>query len=113
MKMQEPMMSPVFVGSRGARFVHLVNQKVLNVSPQLNKLNKKQRRFSLSVDLMRPRHENTVDEKKDYFEFSSDKKFNPSASPRSSILSKRKAEFATPDSTPLTSSAKVIIMTAD
>lgn len=59
------------------------------------------------MDMMRPRQDVGGEEKKDYFEFSSEKKFNPSASPSSSILSKRKAELATPDSTPVTSSAKV------
>lgn len=106
--MQEPLMSPVFTGSRGARFVHLVNQKVLNVSPQMSKLNKQRRSSVSGGEMMRHRQfENILDVKKDYLEFSSEKKFNPNASPSSSILSKRKAEFAAPDSTPLSTSAKV------
>lgn len=76
--------SPI-IASRGARFLDLVRQNKLNVSPQLTKVRNE---------------ENS----KEYLKFSAKKQFDPDASPTSSILIKRKAE---PDSSPLTSSAKV------
>lgn len=103
-----PTKSPTIIASgRGARFVDLVKQKQLNVSPQPS-----QRRFSLCEAFINDRNKAqqklNAPEEKDYLKFSSQLKFNPNASPSSSILSKRKAEAPTPDSSPLASSAKVI-----
>lgn len=84
-KMEVSMKSPIIIASRGARFLDLVRQNKLNVSPQLTKV------------------KSIAKEEKNYLKLSA-KKFDPDASPTSSILSKRKAE---PDSSPLTSSAKV------
>jgi hypothetical protein len=96
--MQVSIKSPSFVSSRGARFLDLVRQNKLNVSPQM-----KARRFSLLSEERKNREKENKE--KDYFKFNSSSPFNPEASPSSSILSKRKAEA---DSSPLTSSAKVI-----
>lgn len=46
-------------------------------------------------------------EQKEYLKFSTNPQFNPEASPTSSILSKKKQDYEAPDSSPLTSSAKV------
>jgi hypothetical protein len=100
--MQVSSKSPNFVSSRGARFLDLVMQNKLNVSPQLSKA----RRFSLLTESEKIKNRETEKEnkEKDYLKFNSSNPFNPEASPSSSILSKRKAEA---DSSPLTSSAKV------
>lgn len=113
--MQVSTKSPIIIASRGARFLDLVRQNKLNVSPQLEK-----RRHSISDAFTKELKER--DEKlknggsnsekenkeKDYLKFNSSLKiFDPNASPSSSILSKRKAE----SSSPLTSasgSAKVV-----
>lgn len=105
--MQVSTKSPIIIASsRGARFLDLVKQNKLNVSPQLSK-----RRFSLCDAFKKDRNEaqqkKNAPEEKDYLKFSSQLKFNPNASPSSSILSKRKAEAPTPDSSPLASSSKV------
>lgn len=105
--MQVPSKSPIVMGGRGARFLDLVKQNKLNVSPQLNN----KRRFSMcdaysrNVENFKPKQ--VASEAKSYLKFSSQSKFDPAASPSSSILSKRKAESQTPDSSPLASSSKV------
>lgn len=104
--MQVSTKPPTIIASRGARFLDLVKQNKLNISPQLTK-----RRFSMCEAFVKDRNEakSKLDapEEKDYLKFSSQLKFNPDASPSSSILSKRKAESQTPDSSPLVNSAKV------
>lgn len=110
--MQVSTKSPIIIASRGARFLDLVRQNKLNVSPQLSK-----RRFSLNEAITKEMKERDEKQKngsgtsekenkeKDYLKFNSSLRiFDPNASPSSSILSKRKAE---PDSSPLTGSAKV------
>lgn len=93
------LISPV-VKSRGARFLDMVRQNNLNTSPKTSSSRKS---FSDSMS-----KENKDDNHTDkiYFKFSSDKKFNPNASPSSSILSKRKAADDLLTS-PFSSSAKV------
>jgi hypothetical protein len=88
------------MSSRGAKFLDLVRQNRINVSPQLTI--KANRRFSLN-DAMKKTPINEV-KKPEYLHFSSEVKFNPDASPSSGILSKRKAENESPL---LNSSAKV------
>jgi hypothetical protein len=121
--MQVSTKSPIVMASRGARFLDLVRQNKLNISPQLNKLTNK-RRFSMFEDDIlnkrrsmnetldkesKERDENKQkrEEEKEYLSFSSSLKYNPNASPSSSILSssKRKADESI-DASPLTS-AKV------
>lgn len=88
--MQVANKSPIVIQSRGARFLDLVRQNKLNVSPQLTV--KANRRFSLDA-----RHTTTPkNEKKEYFNFSSEVKYNPDASPSSGILMKRKADNDSP-----------------
>lgn len=84
--MQVANKSPIVMSSRGARFLDLVLQNKLNVSPQLTI--KANRRFSLDARTATTPRNN----KKEYFNFSSEVKFNPDASPSSGILSKRKSE---------------------
>lgn len=105
--MQVPGKSPIEASGRGARFLSLVKQNKLNVSPQL--VNK--RRFSACKALLADRDEakpnqDTCDSK-EYLKFSTQIKFDPDASPSSSILSKRKADPGIPEVSPLTSSMKV------
>lgn len=110
--MQVSTKSPILISSRGARFLDLVKQNKLNVSPQLNK-----RRFSMCEGFSKDRNEaklkQDIPEEKDYLKFSSQLKFNPDASPSSSILSKRKAESQTPDPSPLPSSSAKVKSTND
>lgn len=89
--------SPGLPPSRGARFLDLVKQNKINVSPQLTK------RFSDA--------KTNLEDDKDYLTLSSQVKHNPDASPVSSILSKRKTDtlITTPDS-PFGSSAKVRLL---
>ncbi|CAO1297091.1 unnamed protein product [Diamesa tonsa] len=93
------LVSPV-VKSRGARFLDMVRQNNLNTSPKTSSIRKS---FSDSMS-----KENKDENHKDqtYFKFSSDKKFNPKASPSSSILSKRKACADDLITSPFSSSAK-------
>ena len=98
--------STAFDGSRGLKFLDLVRQNKLNVSPQLSA----KRRMSMDVmfkekssDLQHPK----ADTK--YLQFSGTQ-HDPNASPSSSILSKRKLEA---DSSPHNSSAKVNISLND
>lgn len=88
--MQVANKSPIVLQSRGARFLDLVRQNKLNVSPQLTV--KANRRFSLDARQMTT----PKNDKKEYFNFSSEVKFNPDASPSSGILMKRKAENDSP-----------------
>lgn len=106
--MQVSTKSPIIMGGRGLRFLDLVRQNKLNVSPQLNK-----RRLSIQDAIQHElkerdytKHKQDVVEEKDYLKFSSSLRYDPAASPSSSILSKRKAED-TPESSPLSSSVKV------
>lgn len=105
--MQPTNNSPLLSASRGARFLDLVKQNKLNVSPQLN--SKQQRRFSI-CDFMTESKKKEVHidatDKKEYLTLSANVKHNPDASPSSGILSKkRKAD--TSEFSPLTSSVKV------
>lgn len=97
--MQVANKSPIVMASRGARFLDLVRQNKLNVSPQLTL--KANRRFSL--DACRKTPTNGA-KKTEYLNFSSETKFNPDASPSSGILSKRKNDNESPL---MNSSAKV------
>ena len=97
---KKSLISPVIMKSRGARFLDLVKNNKLNVSPQLNK------RISGKNSLMEKF--NVKKENPDYLKFS-DKSPNLNLSPSSSILSKRKpSRVETPDS-PSQNSAKVIL----
>lgn len=102
--------SPIIIASRGARFLDLVLQNKLNVSPQLSKA----RRFSLNS---MPKQLNERDaetqklgcfseklkKEKEYLRFNSNlTPFHPDASPSSSILSKNKRK-AEADSSPCSS----------
>lgn len=98
--MQVSNKSPIVMSARGLRFLDLVvNQNKLSPKPL-------KRRFSLCETFYREREE--ADSKlkkpkqKDYLQLSSQIKFNPDASPSSSILSRREAH---PGSSPLTSSS--------
>lgn len=95
--MQVANKSPMCMSSRGARFLDLVLQNKLNVSPQLTL--KANRRFSLGATTTTPKND-----KKEYLNFSSEVKFDPAASPSSGILMKRKT---TDESSPANSSSKV------
>lgn len=94
------LISPV-VKSRGARFLDMVRLNNLNTSPKTSSSRKS---FSDSMS-KENKDDNYTD--KTYFKFSSDKKFNPKASPSSSILSKRKASTDDLLTSPFSSSAKV------
>lgn len=94
------LISPV-VNSRGARFLDMVRQNNLTTSPKTSSVRKS---FSDSMS-KENKYENNKDQT--YFKFSSDKKFNPKASPSSSILSKRKACTDDLITSPFSSSAKV------
>lgn len=96
--------SPIIMAGRGARFLDLVRQNKLNVSPQLSKRRLSIQDFftSQSKELENSKTKNKALEEKDYLKFSSTLKYNPDASPSSSILSKRKLEA---DSSPLSNSA--------
>lgn len=106
--MQVSKNSPVLTASRGARLIDLVKQNKLNISPQLSL--KTQRRFSSNEptfkDAPKPRLA-IPNEENDYLKFSNQLKFDPNASPSSSILSKRKGDADTPDQSPFGSSSKV------
>lgn len=108
--MQVSKNSPVLSASRGARLIDLVKQNKINISPQLTL--KTQRRFSLNEpsfkDAPKPRLA-IPNEEKDYLKFSNQLKFDPNASPSSSILSKRKGDAETPDQSPFGSSSKVCL----
>lgn len=111
--MQVSTISPVVTQSRTSRILDLaaMSNKLI-VSPQLqNKLFKKRRFSMLDVPSNKQKFLKMTDgeEKKDYLEMSSATRFNPNASPVSSILSKRRSDVL-PDSSPLTSSAKVNIL---
>lgn len=100
--------SPVLSASRGARFLDLVKQNKLNVSPQLN--SKQQRRFSLCDFMTESKKKDVqmVPPNKEYLTLSANVKHNPHASPSSGILSKKR-HADTSESSPLTSSAKVTL----
>lgn len=103
--MQVSSKSPIEASGRGARFLSLVKQNKLNVSPQLVH----KRRFSMCdrfEDRDGAKHKNSF-ELKEYLQFSVQIKHDPDASPSSSILSKRKADSGTSYISPLTSSMKV------
>ncbi|KAG5677907.1 hypothetical protein PVAND_007623 [Polypedilum vanderplanki] len=90
--------------SRGARFLDLVKQNKLNVSPQLSK------RLSVNKNVMKSLMEKNDSKKEDdYLKFSNQLP-NLNSSPSSSILSKRKAadqeSNVAPDSSPMGNSAK-------
>ena len=90
--------------SRGARFLDLVKQNKLNVSPQLNK------KLTANKNIIKDLMEKGSKKDDEYLKFSNDLP-DLSSSPSSSILSKRKAaeqETETPDSPSLGNSAKVI-----
>lgn len=94
---QRKLISPIIKSnSRGARFLDLVKNNKLNVSPQLTK------RISLHGKNLMERTERKPDP--EYLKFSSTPNLN--SSPSSSILSKRKSVIETPDS-PSQNSAKV------
>ena len=90
--------------SRGARFLDLVKNNKLNISPQLTK-----RRLSLNINASKDLMERSEKkaESRDYLKFSNIAP-NLMASPSSGILSKRKsAVIETPDSPSQNNSAKV------
>lgn len=93
------LISPVIIngGSRGLKFLDLVKSNKLNVSPQLNKRMNSNK--NIVKDLMKRKDDES------YLKFSNNVP-NPTSSPSSSILSKRKAVIETPDS-PMDNSAKV------
>lgn len=94
--------SPVInINSRGKRFLDLVKNNKLNVSPQLTKRISLKNNLAMGLMERSVKREETSD---DYLKFSNTLP-NPNASP-SSILSKRKAA-ETPDS-PMNNSAKVL-----
>jgi len=88
------LISPI-VKSRGARFLDLVRQNKLNVSPQLKK------RISLTEAAAEQKAEEICE--KDFLKITNSP-FNPLASPSSGILSKRKNDTPEPSS-----SAKVSV----
>lgn len=103
--MQVSNKSPVTMVGRGARMFDLVMQKQLLVSPQLAK----KRRASIYEDFQERDNKRLAKQEpteKEYLKLPSKLHHNPEASPSSGIL--RKVEFATPDSSPLTSLTKVI-----
>lgn len=105
--MQTTGKSPVLSASRGARFLDLVKQNKLNVSPQLN--SKQKRRFSLCDIMTESKKKDgqvVAPNNKEYLTLSANVKHNPHASPSSGILSKKR-QADTSESSPLTSSAKV------
>lgn len=96
--------SPVAMVGRGAQMFDLLMQKQLIVSPQLAK----KRRASVYEEFQKRDNKRFAKQEqieKEYFKLPSKLIHNPDASPSSGIL--RKVEFATPDSSPL-SSAKVL-----
>lgn len=99
---RKTLISPV-VKSRGARFLDMVRQNNINTSPKTSSSRKS---FSSSIS-NENRDGNQRDQ--DYLKFSSDKKFNPKASPSSSILSKRKASTDALITSPFSTSSKVDI----
>lgn len=107
--MQVSKNSPVFSASRGARLIDLVKQNKINISPQLRQ--KTQRRFSLNEPFFKdaPKPRLAIPNEEDYLKFSNQLKFDPNASPSSSILSKRKGDAETPDQSPFGSSSKVCL----
>ena len=101
--------SPIHISSRGARFVDLVKQNKLLVSPQLVNKRRKDRRFSMGDAHLKDRdnsNRKNASTPMEYLKFSTQIKYDPDASPSTSILSKRKADNGIPV-TPLTSSMKV------
>lgn len=101
--------SPI-TSSRGARFLDLVRQNKINVSPQLTKKNRSSVNESIARELKDREAYKTIKqeyedrEKNNYLQFSDVARFDPEASPNSSILSKRKSVA---DSSPLSFSSKV------
>lgn len=93
------LVSPVIKHSRGARFLDLVKNNKLNVSPQLNK------RLSVNKNVVKDLMEKS-EKKEDYLKFSVGTP-SLSSSPSSGILSKRKQTMETPDSPSTQNSAKV------
>ncbi|CRK86211.1 CLUMA_CG000097, isoform A [Clunio marinus] len=86
--MQSNMISPLLNSSRGARFLDLVRQKTPNLSPQIEE--SKNIKISASkIKEEKSKNENEGDS--NFLTFSSELKYNPNASPRSSILSKKRS----------------------
>jgi hypothetical protein len=98
---RKEIVSPVIRGgSRGAKFLDLVRQNNISISPKTSKA-------VLSLSEITPKDIKDHQKENKYFKFSSDTKFNPNASPRSSILS-TKRKIKTPEKSPfLSASAKV------
>ncbi|CAO1368958.1 unnamed protein product [Diamesa serratosioi] len=93
---RKSLISPV-VKSRGARFLDMVRQNNINTSPSSRK--------SYSGSKSKENKDGTQNDQT-YFKFSSEKKFNPKASPSSSILIKRKASIDAIATSPFSFSAK-------
>jgi hypothetical protein len=93
-------MNPIKSNSRGARFLDLVRNNKINVSPQLMKKVKHSNLMSMK------REEGNNSNNRDYLKLSTEMP-DLTSSPSNSILSKRKAMCESTPESPMNNSAKV------